>query len=368
MLDASRVRLDRKTKTLWTAGKLPGLLAPGRIVSGRGIGIGVEEESSVKDEEAGTGLPTLQAAPLPRKGYCYVVAAAFLWAASGSSGKYLFHGGVEPLDLVQMRATLAAAVLYGWLRLRHPRLLRIAPRDVLYFVVLGVAGMGMVQFTYFYAISKIKVAAAILLQYLAPIFIAVYGATFGREKLTLATLTAIFMAATGCYLVVGAYNLDLLSMNRMGILGGVGSALSLAFYSVYGERGMRRYNPWTVLFYALLFAAVFWNLASPPLGAFRHDYSLVQWGWIVYIGCMGTMVPFGLYFEGINLIRSTRASVTGTLEPILAGVISYFFLGEAFQSLQLFGGMLVVLAVVLLQLRREFDDETPVLIRSRRKI
>jgi drug/metabolite transporter (DMT)-like permease len=228
--------------------------------------------------------------------------------------------------------------------------------------------MAMVQITYFYAISKIKVAAAILLQYLAPIFIALYGVFFGGEKLTRLTFIAIAGAITGCYLVVGAYNLDLLALNRLGILGGLGAALSLAFYSVYGERGMRRYNPWTVLFYGLLFSALFWNIALPPLEAFTHPSSFMQWVWVLYIAVFGTMVPFGLYFEGINLIRSTRASITATLEPITAGLVSYLFLNEVFEPLQIFGGVLVIAAVILLQLRQEYDDETPVLIRTREQV
>jgi len=75
-----------------------------------------------------------------------------------------------------------------------------------------------------------------------------------------------------------------------------------------------------------LFAAFTWNILHPPLASFMRDYSAPEWGFIFYIGFMGTLVPFGLYLEGINLIRSTHASITATLEPITAGIISYLFL------------------------------------------
>jgi drug/metabolite transporter (DMT)-like permease len=78
----------------------------------------------------------------------------------------------------------------------------------------------------------------------------------------------------------------------------------------------------------------------------------------------GTIVPFGLYFEGINLIRSTRASITATLEPITAGFISYFFLSESLSRLQILGAVFVIASIVLLQLRQEYDDKTPALIRA----
>ncbi|WP_445900184.1 DMT family transporter [Desulfosoma sp.] len=246
-----------------------------------------------------------------------------------------------------------------------PRKLRIAWRDVVYFMILGITGLAMVQFTYFYTISKIKVAAAILLEYLAPVLIALYSVTIAREKLTWPTMVAVTGATLGCYLVVGGYNLNLFHLNKVGLLSGLASAVSFAWYSVHGEHSMRRYSPWTVLFYAFFFAALFWNIAHPPLEAFRHAYAPVQWAWILYIAVLGTLMPFGLYFHGINLIRSTRASVTATLEPILAGFVSYFFLGETLERLQIIGGFLVIGAVILLQVRREFDDATPELLRAR---
>ncbi len=163
-------------------------------------------------------------------------------------------------------------------------------------------------------------------------------------------------------------------MNREGVLCGVACAFAFAWYSIYGEKGMHRYQPWTVLFYAILFAAIFWNGAhffGKPLPALLRRSAKptppVAWGFIMYISILGTIVPFGLYFEAINLIRSTRASITATLEPISAGIISYFFLGEALEPLQLLGVVLVIAAVILLQLRREYDYRTPALIRRRQQ-
>jgi drug/metabolite transporter (DMT)-like permease len=155
-------------------------------------------------------------------------------------------------------------------------------------------------------------------------------------------------------------------MNIVGIISGLLSALTFAWYAIHGEYGMRRYNPWTVLFYALFFGAVVWNILHPPLEAFMHAYSSVQWMWILYIGVMGTLVPFGLYLEGINLIRSTRASITATIEPITAGIISYIFLNEIMEIPQITGGVIVIASIILLQLNQEQDDKAPGIIRAQR--
>lgn len=317
-----------------------------------------------KNEEAKT-LKSRIIPKSPRWGYFFVVIAALLWAVSGASAKFLFHQGISAFQLVQLRITIAAVFLFVWLLFKNRHLLKIEKEDWFYFMILGVCGMAAVQFTYLFAISKIHVAAAILLQYLAPIFIALFSVIFAREKLQVTTAAAIILATFGCWLVVGAYNLDMLSMNKAGILSGIASALSFAWYSVHGEYGMRKYTPWTVLFYAVFFAAVVWNVLHPPLEAFSHSHTLVEWWWIFYIAVFGTVLPFGFYLEGINLIRATRSSITGTLEPITAGLIAYIFLNETMEPLQLAGGVIVISAIILLQLKQEFDDKAPALVRIR---
>ncbi len=299
-----------------------------------------------------------------RWGYLYVLTAAFMWGVSGSSAKFLFNSGITPYQLVQLRLTISTGLLFLWLLIRHRSLLKIDRKDILYFVLFGTVGMAGVQFTYLFTISKIKVAAAILLQYLAPSFIAIHSVVFMRDKLSPVTVMALVGTTFGCYLVVGAYNLEILSMNIVGIISGILSAITFAWYSVHGEYGMRRYNPWTVLFFALFFGALVWNVLHPPLEAFMHAYSLVQWAWILYIGVLGTLVPFGLYLEGINLIRSTRASITATLEPITAGIISFIFLNEIMEVAQITGGAIIIASIICLQLNQEQDDKAPGIIRA----
>jgi drug/metabolite transporter (DMT)-like permease len=300
-----------------------------------------------------------------RLGYIFVVLAATCWASGASASKFLFNSGVTPFQLVQLRITTAVMILLVWLLWRHRPLLRIKPSDIPYFLLLGTFGMASINITYLYAISKLNVAAALILEYLAPVFIALYTVIFKREKLSLWTAIAIVAAVLGCYLVVGAYNLNLLQLNIAGIASGLGAAFAFAWWSIHGEYGMRRYNPWTVLFYALLVAAAEWNLLHPPMEAFMHAYTPVNWGWIIFVAVVGAILPFGLYYEGISRIRATRASITSTLEPIMAGVLSFLFLGERMALLQIMGGVLVIGAIILLQVKQEHDENAPAFIRQK---
>jgi drug/metabolite transporter (DMT)-like permease len=297
------------------------------------------------------------------KGYLYVIIAALMWASSGTAGKALFDAGMSPFGLVQIRVTLASAIIFLFSFIFSRDLLRLRAKDIAFFLLLGSGVTAVVMGSYFYTISKIQVAAAILLQYLAPILVAIFSMLFWKERPTLLKITALFFAFGGCFLVVGGYNLELLQMNLLGILGGLTSAIAFAGYSLLGERAMHRYKPWTVLFYALAFSALTWHVVYPPFTYVRAGYSLTQWGGICYVAIVGTVLPFGLFFAGINYIRSTRASITATLEPIFAGFLAFILLGERLLLLQVIGGAMVILAIVLLQIQQEHDELAPALIR-----
>ena len=285
-----------------------------------------------------------------RVGYLLVALAAILFAISGACAKALFNAGITAYQLIQLRTSLAFMGLVVWLAIRYPGQLKISLTDLPYFICLGIFGIGAAQFFYLFAISKINVAAAILLHYTGPVFVALYTAFVQQQRIGSKALAAIVGTLVGSYLVVGAYNLEMLSLNRVGIVGGILAAVAFAAYSLLSAYGMKKYTPWTVVLYGMLFAALIWHVFFPPLGAFRQAYSLKQWVWILFIGLGGTIVPFGLYFEGIKRIKPTHASVTATLEPIAAGVVAAIFLGEQMALLQVFGGMVVVVSIIWLQI------------------
>ena len=230
-------------------------------------------------------------------------------------------------------------------------LLKICRKDIAYFILLGVI-LAAVQFTYLYTISRIPIAAAILIQYQSPVLIALHARIVRKKRFSPFALVAIVGAVAGCYLVVGAYNLALFSLNRTGILSGLASAGVFAWYAVKSEDGMHAYSGWTLLVYALLAAAAVWNVLQPPLVSFRGGYDIRSWGYILYIGIFGTILPFGLYNAGIKAIEATHAGVTAMLEPVFAGIIAYSLFGEVLEPWQIAGAVLVIGSILLLQVQK----------------
>jgi drug/metabolite transporter (DMT)-like permease len=298
-------------------------------------------------------------------GYLFILIGTTLWGVSSVVAKSLFNIGLPPGELVQIRLTLATLTLLLFVLIFDRRRIIISLKDLPYFLVLGFVGVAGVQYTYYYTISKIPVGPAVLIQYLSPVWIALYAFIFQKEPLTKGKIVALLLAFLGCYFTVGGYRMDLLRLNRIGMVSGLISSLFFSFYALYGEKGLRKYDPWTLLLYGFGFGAVFYWILISPMKVIAEGYSFKVWMAFLYIAIFSTLIPFGLYFKGIERVRATRASITATWEPVVAGVTAYFVLGEVLFSLQVLGGIGVIAAIALLLLAKEkTSPSTPIEIRQ----
>ena len=299
-------------------------------------------------------------------GYLYILIGTTLWGVSSVVAKSLFIIGLPPAELVQIRLTLATLALLLILLIFDRNRIIISVKDLPYFLVLGFIGVAGVQFTYYYTISKIHVGPAVLIQYLSPVWIALYAFVFQKEPLTKGKIIALLLALLGCYFTVGGYRIDLLRLNRVGIVSGLFSSLFFSFYALYGEKGLKKYDPWTLILYGFGFGAVFYWILISPMKVITGGYSFKIWMAFLYIAIFSTLIPFGLYFKGIERVRATRASITATWEPVVAGMTAYFVLGEVLFPLQVLGGVGVIAAIVLLQTAKEkASPSTPIEIRQK---
>jgi drug/metabolite transporter (DMT)-like permease len=218
--------------------------------------------------------------------------------------------------------------------------------------------MAPVQFTYLFTISETNVATAIFLQYLAPIVTAIYAWLVDRQRLSGKLMVCLGLALGGSFLLIFGGTARLL-ISPLGLASGLASAVFLAFYTIYGAKGVGKLSPWTLLCYGLLVGSLPWLLIDAGLAATGHGVPgaefLTQgsmWVFFGYIAALATVVPFGLYLTGLRSVAPTQATITGMLEPVVSGLAAYFFLGETLRGAQIAGGILIVLAVVLLQVKR----------------
>ncbi len=301
------------------------------------------------------------------KGYGLALLAAACWATGGLTAKWLFTEPsaataswpvpplgivVEPTVLSGGRALSAFLILAVYLALFRRADLKLANvrKDLVFLAVFGVVGLAAVHFTYFKTLSLTNVATAILLEYLAPVLVLVVSVLFLGHKFTWSLPVGVALSITGCALVVGALGGEGLVVSPAGVAWGLASAVFFAFYSLMGSVAARRFSPYTTLVYGLGFAAAFWLVVLGPqavLGLFANGSTAAA---VLFMAVVSTVVPFGAFLAALHLIPPTNATVTSTVEPVLAGIGAYLLFGESLTTTQLLGGLLVVAAIAVVQL------------------
>lgn len=291
-----------------------------------------------------------------RKGLFFVLGAAVLWGISGTVAKYMFNNNVNPFDLVQMRLALSFIILFTFLYFTSRKSLHVAKNDRVYMVIFGLFGVAAVQFTYLFTISQTNVATAIFLEYLAPAFVLAYGLATGREKLALFNGTALLLALAGGFLIVRGNMTGGLAITTAGLISGLASALAFAFYTVYGKRGLRTYSPWTLLTWGMGVGALAWSFYRVPWITFIN-YDWHNWLFFLYIAVFATILPFGFFFEGLKYLSPVKTGIISTLEPVVAAVAAFAFLGEILAPMQIWGCISILGAVILIQLEAGKDSD-----------
>ncbi len=293
------------------------------------------------------------------RGYLYILIGSTLWGVSSVVAKSLFNIGIPPVELVLVRLILSTLTLLSFLLLFSPKRLFVSAKDLPYFLTLGLIGVAGMQYAYYFTISKIQVAPAILLQYLSLIWVSIYSYLFQKEPFSKRKIASLLMALFGCYLVVGGYQINLLRLNKIGIISGLIGSFFFSFYMLFGEKGLKKYDSWTLLLYGFGFAAFLFSIFISPIKVLKEGHSVQVWLAFIYISIFSTLIPFGLYLKGVDCIRATRASITATWEPVMAGMMAYFVLGEVLSSIQVMGGFGVIVAIVMLQMAREKSAPPP---------
>ena len=308
----------------------------------------------------------------PVRGYLYIGTATFLWGISATLGRALFTGKlmpagealrpIDPLILAQSRTTISLLVLLPVLLLRRgARGLALPRRDLLHTIALGILGVAPSNFFYYLAIQKTNVATAIILQYTAPVWVLLYMVARGLQKPTLRRVAAVGLAVAGSTLAIGVIGGGGLRGSTVGLIAGTLAAFSFAFYNVGGHDILARYDRWKVLLYTLASAAVFWTVVNPPWKIATAHYGHGQWLFMLAFAVVSVLLPFSLYFSGLQHLDATSAIVGSCLEPVFSIVIAAIVLNEVVRPLQTLGIVVVLTAIVLVQMpNRAVKEEAAV--------
>lgn len=280
-----------------------------------------------------------------------MIVAVVLWGGSAGLAKFLFQREYTPLIITQMRPSFAFLLLAAWFAWRDRRVFRIQRPDVLRFVALGIVGVALTNYTYYFTVSEASVAAAILIQYTAPALVMLYMVLVRKEEQgSVVKVGALVLALIGCYLAVRGEGATL-ALPGWSIVSGPASAVCFAVMIVGSKRLLTRYSQWTVLTYLFGVASVFWLVVRPPWVLAAEGYTPNDWLVFLLFSCVSVLLPYSFFAYSLHRLEASAVGIVGTLEPIVAIVAAWSLVGETISTTQVFGGGMILAAVLVLQLR-----------------
>ena len=296
-------------------------------------------------------------------GYAMVWTAALLFAVNGTVSKVILESGISSTRLVQARTTGALVLLGLVLVLLAPRSLRVTRRELPFLILFGAVGVAFVQWLYLVSIHRLPVGIALLIQYLAPLLVALWARYVMHEPVRRRIWAALALALVGLTLLVEVW--EGLTLDGLGVGAALAAAVAFALYLLLAERAVGRRDPFSLSLYGFLFAAAFWAAVQPlwsfPFDDVTRDASLLGnvadtelpvWGLVGWLVVFGTIVPFGLVVWALRHLSATRVGIVAMLEPLAATAVAWIWLNEELEPVQLAGGAIVLGGIILAQTAR----------------
>ena len=290
-------------------------------------------------------------------GFLLAVNSAVLWGVSGTFGQFLFQRrGINAEWLVSVRLLLAGGALLLIASIRKTTRERLKaiwtnPGDVVQLLLFSILGMLAVQYTFFVTIQYSNAATATVLQYTAPVLIALYLSIKNRRRPAVREYVAILLAVGGTFLLVTHGRPGRLSISGPALAWGLASALAMSFYTIYPVRLLHKYHSSAVIGWSLFIGGCALCCVHNPL-AVPGQWDVYTWVFTAFVIFVGALVAFYSYLTAVKWIGAQTASLLASVEPLSAALFSVLWLGTPF-TFPDWTGMACILLTVFLLTRSE---------------
>lgn len=275
------------------------------------------------------------------RGYLLILAAAALWGTIGPVARRAFVEGVAPMEVAFWRAVLAW-LLFG-MHAAATRQVFVQKRDCPYLVLFALTGVTLFYGSYQIAVKQGGAALAAVLLYTAPAWVAVMSRFFYKENINKFALTALVCTLVGVFLVSWAGGSSLSSVSPLAIVCGLLSGFSYSLYYIFGKYFQNRLTAPNLFLYILPIGAL-GLLPWVPFG----PKSPVAWLCLASLALLSTYGAYFCYYVGLKYLEPTRASITATLEPVIAAVVAFLWWDESFTFQGYLGSALILGSVLIM--------------------
>jgi drug/metabolite transporter (DMT)-like permease len=274
---------------------------------------------------------------MSRRDAVLLVALSFIWGASFLFIKVAVRQ-FDPLALVWLRVTLAAAVLV-------PAVLLLVGRPALAqahaaagrLVVLGVMNSALPFALIAWAETRIGSGLAAILQAAAPLFTVMIVTRLGHERVVGWRLAGFLTGFAGVVLLVGAHA----GGQLLAALAVILAALSYAAAGVFVAEKLQDTEPLVVAAGSMIGATIL----TAPFGLATLPTSVPAWkesASVAVLGVVGTGIAYVMYFIVIRRAGASRSILVTYLVPPVALAYGALLLGERVEAAAVAGLVLIL--------------------------
>ena len=292
------------------------------------------------------------------RGELFLVLGALFFSFNGVVVTVVLNH-MSTFRLAEIRALGAFTLLFLITFIRDRKSLRAEKREIPLLIFYGIFGYAMVQLGYFIGIARnVPLGLVLILEFTAPIWIVLWIRFVRQKNVERNMWTGIAASLIGLALLAKVW--EGLTLDLLGLIGSIGSALALAIYFLVGERQGVKRSAQAMTVWGLGFATLFWLILFPiwnfPFEFFTKTvqlegaldaYSLPGWVLIAWIVICGTMIPYLFVVGGMRILGASKSSVIGMIEPVLAGLFAWVLIGQSWSSIQLFGAVIVLIGIYI---------------------
>lgn len=276
-----------------------------------------------------------------------LLAMAGIWGVNFVVVKYATHI-FNPVAFTGLRVGTAAAFLVAFAYSRGG--FALSRHDVIRLLFLGVIGNGLYQLFFVHGVARTRAGNASLIVGAAPAFIALVARARGVERVKRMTLFGIALSVIGVALVIAGSGTS--SNGETTLLGSVLVFLGVLCWTAYTimlQPYTKRIDVIQLSAVTLVGGAVPLLIASMP-ALIATDWSSVgAGGWLAlfYSSVISMGVAYFFWYRGLRVLGPTRTAVYSNLQPIVALLAAWAFLGEIPTIFQGVGAVTIIAGVFL---------------------
>jgi drug/metabolite transporter (DMT)-like permease len=287
--------------------------------------------------------------------YLAIIIVTVLWASSLIFAKIVFSE-VGPIVFVGLRYTIACPfLLVMTLQYRKRQTVNDVKHNWKILLVTGLSGPFISQTLQYIGLEITTASDALLLLNLTPIFAVLLASPVLNERITVEKVVGVILATIGAMLIVMNNSPEPATVDFWRVLGDLLVIVSTFFFAVNGIAGkisIKSIDAVSTSFYSMLFAIPFIWISATLLDdiAVLLTMSLETWLIVLWVAIMNTVIAFVLYYESMKEIEASLVQIMLNLIAVWGVLMSILVLSETVTYLQILGGAITVIGVVIAQM------------------